>query len=237
VWSSEELYLLVPFALVTIYLSGFGTIQNGFRYLLPVYPLLMVWLGNYGSVLRRSFGLRLALGFMGAWVLISTLRTWPDYLAYFNEFVGGSRNGYHWLGDSNVDWGQDLKELKRFMVDRGVERVQLSYFGTADPAHYGIQYEYLESPNSGLRPSQPLREGQLPSPFVAISAYQYQGIDFPNHDQYRFYYQFVPNALIGGSILLFDLNALRLRTGAPLPLRIRKFVGLESNTASMDSYP
>jgi hypothetical protein len=31
----------------------------------------------------------------------------PHYLAYFNEIIGGPRNGYKYLIDSNLDWGQD----------------------------------------------------------------------------------------------------------------------------------
>ena len=236
-WRLDELYLIMPFALVFIYLSFFNTIQNGFRYLLPVYPLLFILLGNYGAALRRSMVVRIAVGVLAIWTIADTLRTWPNYLAYFNEFIVGPRNGYHWLGDSNLDWGQDLKELKRFMVGRGIDRVQLSYFGTADPAHYGINYEYLPSANSSLRPSPALREGESPSRFVALSASQYQGIAFPDRDFYRFYYQYVPNELIGNSILIFDLKALTPRTRAPLPLRVRQLVGLATNAAPIDSCP
>ena len=32
---------------------------------------------------------------------------YPHYLAHFNEAVGGPRNGYRYLVDSNLDWGQD----------------------------------------------------------------------------------------------------------------------------------
>jgi hypothetical protein len=180
---------------------------------------------------------RIVVGILAAWTVIGSLRTWPDYLAYFNEIAGGPRNGYHWLGDSNLDWGQDLKELKHFMVQRGIDRVQLSYFGTADPTHYGINYEYLPSPYSSLLPTPSRREGESPSRFVALSASQYQGIAFPDKDFYRFYYQYAPNELIGNSILIFDLEALTPRTRAPLPLKLRQFVGLATHAAPIDSCP
>jgi len=236
-WRLDELYLVAPFVLMFIYLSFFNTIQNGFRYLLPVYPFLFIWLGNYGAALRRSVLARIVVGILAAWTVIGSLRTWPDYLAYFNEIAGGPRNGYHWLGDSNLDWGQDLKELKHFMVQRGIDRVQLSYFGTADPTHYGINYEYLPSPYSSLLPTPSRREGESPSRFVALSASQYQGIAFPDKDFYRFYYQYAPNELIGNSILIFDLEALTPRTRAPLPLKLRQFVGLATHAAPIDSCP
>jgi hypothetical protein len=236
-WRPDELYLIAPFVLMFAYLSFFNTIQNGFRYLLPVYPLLLIWLGNYGIALRRSVWMRWVVGLLIAWNIVGSLRAWPDYIAYFNEFIGGPRNGYHWLGDSNVDWGQDLKELKRYMVQYGIDRVRLSYFGTADPAHYGINYEHLPSPHGSLPPVPHPKEGDPPLRFVALSATEYQGNSFPDTGNYRTYYQFEPNALIGHSILLFDLDSLIPRTHAPWPLKIRELVGLADHDAPIDSCP
>ena len=104
----DELYLAVPFLLLFIYLSCFNTIQNGFRYLLPVYPLLLVLIGKYGEALHRR-AVRVAVCLLAVWTVAGSVWIWPDYLAYFNELIGGPREGYHWLGDSNLDWGQDLK--------------------------------------------------------------------------------------------------------------------------------
>lgn len=47
--------------------------------------------------------------------------TYPRTLTFFNEFVGGSRNGFKYLTDSNLDWGQHLKLLKRWMTRNGVD--------------------------------------------------------------------------------------------------------------------
>ena len=236
-WRPDELYLLMPLILLFIYLSVFNTIQNGFRYLLPAYPLLLIWLGSYGPILRRSGRMRAVIGLLGVWMIAGTLLAWPNYLAYFNGFAGGAKNGYHWLGDSNVDWGQDLKELKCYMVRHGIDRIQLSYFGTADPAHYGIHYEYLPSPYSPLRPTPALRDGEAPARFIALSAYQYQGIGFTNSGFYQSYYRYVPNDVVGGSILIFDREALLPRTRAPFPLKLRQLVGLADQEAPIDSIP
>ena len=43
---------------------------------------------------------------------------------------------------------------------------------------------------------------------MALSAYQYQGVAFPDKDHYAFFHQFEPNAQIGYSILIFDLDRL-----------------------------
>jgi hypothetical protein len=67
----------------------------------------------------------------------------PYYLSYFNLAAGGPANGAQVLIDSNIDWGQDLKRLETWMGDNDVDSVKLAWFGTADPAYYGIQYEPL----------------------------------------------------------------------------------------------
>ena len=60
----------------------------------------------------------------------------PHYLSYFNPIAGGPANGYRVLIDSNVDWGQDLLRLRRWMAEEGVDSVRLGWFGTADPTSY-----------------------------------------------------------------------------------------------------
>ena len=79
-----------------------------------------------------------------AWHVTESVAVRPDYLAYFNELVGGPANGYLHLADSSLDWGQDLPALKRWLDREGLQRpgaglVYLSYFGTSRPEYYGIQ--------------------------------------------------------------------------------------------------
>ena len=62
-------------------------------------------------------------------------------------------------------------------------------------------------------------------------------IAFPDKDFYRFYYQYVPNELIGNPILIFDLKALTPRTQTPLPLKLRQLVGLATNATPVNSCP
>lgn len=236
----DEIYFWAPFGLLFLYLSCFNTIQNGFRYLLPVYALVLILIGKYGEILSKRPALRLAVGVLFLWTIASSVMAWPNYISYCNELIGGSRHGYHWLGDSNIDWGQDLKELKHFMDQHGIQRVQLSYFGTADPDHYGIDYEFLPSGDSPLPRTLPLPTSEMPSHFLAISTYYYQCIGLTSDDDKKFYrslYKYTPNDLVGNSILIFDTEALKLRVRKPLPLAIRQSLGLEHRDAPVDSYP
>ncbi len=140
-----------------------------------------------------------------AWYVVSSVAIFPHYLAYFNELAGGPRNGYKYLGDSNLDWGQDLKGLKHYMDEHGIKRVWLSYFGSASPDYYGIGYNYL--PSHALHPPKPEVE---PTPYFAISVTNLQGIYLPlegvSPDFFSGFRQLEPIARIGYSIFLYRLD-------------------------------
>jgi hypothetical protein len=77
-----------------------------------------------------------------------SLWRWPNYLAYFNQIVGGPRYGYRHLVDSSLDWGQELPALKQWIVKEGLdgsstEKTYLSYFGQASPRFYDIRATHL----------------------------------------------------------------------------------------------
>ena len=59
----------------------------------------------------------LAIVFILRGSLAKPARAYPHHLSYFNEIAGGPRNGYQYVTDSNYDWGQDLKNLKRWATD------------------------------------------------------------------------------------------------------------------------
>ena len=78
-----------------------------------------------------------------SWQAVETATVFPFGLAYFNELVGGPREGYRALVDSNVDWGQSFKALATWMRGQGIDHVSLSYYTWIDPAAYGIDYTPL----------------------------------------------------------------------------------------------
>ena len=69
----------------------------------------------------------------------SAIQIHPYQLAYFNRFAGGPAAGSRYLDDSNIDWGQDLPSLAAWQSEHGVRPLALWYFGTDDPAGYGIR--------------------------------------------------------------------------------------------------
>ena len=40
-----------------------------------------------------------------------------------------------YLDDSNIEWGQHLKRLKRYLDEHPGDRVKLAYFNTARPEY------------------------------------------------------------------------------------------------------
>jgi hypothetical protein len=106
---------------------------------------------------------------LGMWQLVSSVAVYPHYLSYFNELAGGPANGHHVLIDSNLDWGQDLKGLKRWMDANGVKKIRFFDWTYLDPEYYGIAADY-PSTNLWLKYDPPaLRNLDAPR-YVAVSA-------------------------------------------------------------------
>jgi len=191
---------------VLIYLGLVLTrhVQNGHRHLLPIYPFLFVAAGRTAAgAAGRSWSKPATLLMMGlaSWYAFGTLRVFPNYLAYFNEAAGGPRKGYRELVDSDLDWGQDLEALKVYMDANHIRRIKLSYFGSADPGYYGIDYDLLPSYRLGNPRTWSVQPGDL----VAVSATQLQGIYVPPEDQNLMeeFRKREPLAKIGYSIFIY----------------------------------
>jgi hypothetical protein len=163
------LCLLAPVAAFAGAFSFLSRVNIGIRYILPLFPFLMVLAGNLiplpvtKPLLKRALIMAISL-----WLLAESFFIHPHYLAYFNQLAGGPEGGYRHLVDSNLDWGQDLKGLRGYMDREGVGRIKLSYFGTADPGQYGIPYDPLPSlaPLPSENRGSVLRKGDI----VAVSA-------------------------------------------------------------------
>ena len=105
----------------------------------------------------------------GFWLPAAAAGIYPDGLAYFNEAAclttnpgaigldGGTRCGPLWLDESNVDWGQSLKQGKAW-VDRNAQgqSVHLAYFGSFPASAYGLNvacvgpHELARDPEAGI---------------------------------------------------------------------------------------
>jgi len=82
----------------------------GIRHILPAFTPSFLLAGWAASQNRRMEKIALLLV---SWSAIVYIFAAPYFLSYYNELVGGSRQGYKIATDSNTDWGQDLKRIAR----------------------------------------------------------------------------------------------------------------------------
>ena len=125
-------------------------LQGGFnhhhRYVLMIYPFLFALAAYVASPVAVKL-LRFRIPFLGrkqrsiaiplAITLVmlsaaSSLRVHPHYTSYFNTLSGGPENGWQLLANSNIDWGQDLLEVDKWIKQHPDCRplaFELDYFG------------------------------------------------------------------------------------------------------------
>jgi len=127
----------VPSALYLAMALFWLDIPLGLRYVLPLFPLAFVFIATQ-LVPIDSLPMRGLAAVACIWLGVASVRIHPDYLAYFNELAGGPERGSEILLDSNIDWGQDLSTLARYLAKRGNPQVALAYFGPESAESYGI---------------------------------------------------------------------------------------------------
>ena len=199
------IFIALPVMLM-FFVSTRQHINIGLRHILPVYPLIFVLIGgliNINISRKRLAGIILTLAM--TWSVWTSINIYPYYLAYFNEFIGGPQNGYKYLVDSNLDWGQDLPGLKEYMDRNSIKKIKLSYFGFSDPAYYGINYKYLPSYSI---PEPHIERYYIPAEgYFAISATMLQGVYMQNRDLYKVFRETKPIDTIGYSIFIYKTGS------------------------------
>ncbi len=151
-----KLFLLLPPAV--LFAAHAVLADNlGLRYIIPVLPFACL-VGGAGAawLIRRGTWGRVAAAVLGLWTIVAAAGVYPDHLSYFNEAAclttnpaaigldGGTRCGPLWLDDSNVDWGQSLKQLKQWMERNAKgQHFYLAYFGSFPPSAYGLDAELI----------------------------------------------------------------------------------------------
>lgn len=202
---NEARLLLFP-ALGYFGLMVYSGVDLGVRLLLPSYALLYILFGRLLDPPPGPRVLSLLLVLLPLGLTIKSAgRDIPYKLAYFNEFAGGWEDGHRYLADSNLDWGQDLKELKAEMDRRGIPIVYLSYYGTMEPEWYGIRHQHL--PAFGrTTPPPPDRVPADGPKFLAISVNNLLGLYLDEPSTYHWLRDRTPAFRAGASILVYDLT-------------------------------
>jgi hypothetical protein len=183
-----------------------SSLNIGFRYALPVLPHLCVLIAAGITYMWRTSGprLRAAVLALVAWAVIAPLTYYPNFLAYISEYGHGRGRGSEVLVDSSLDWGQGLLQLRDFMRRHQIPRVYLSYFGSAMPDGYGIDYVPLHS--FGPLPPSKLSKPDAPEPqYVVISATNLAGPYF-NGDPFAKFRAIEPDAVVAQTMYVYRIR-------------------------------
>jgi hypothetical protein len=205
-------YLVVPLA--TYWAAAVSTPLNiGVRHLLPALPPMMVLTGSLaarptGAGPARRWRQRALLALLAA-TGVASVAAAPYFIPFFNLPSRLVWARPYMLADSNLDWGQDLRRLRRWMDRHGIASLKLSYFGSASPQHLGLAHQVLTSANvyimceEGLASATELRPGD----YVAISATNLVGASFPEdaRDELAVFRTMEPVAAIGHSIFVYRM--------------------------------
>ena len=141
-WRNEG-FLLIPGVFFFVFTTLLAD-DIGVRYILPIYPLVAIFASRLTDFALSRRWRTAAAGVFAAWLVVGTVLMFPDYLAYFTDFVGGAANGHKYLDDSNIEWGADFKRLKEWMDDHGVEKIRLYTPWSTLPNYYGIKFEWWD---------------------------------------------------------------------------------------------
>ena len=160
--------------------------QAGVRYFLPIYPILFVLCGGaLAFIYNKTKVMKVfVIGLMG-WHVCEALFIFPNHLAYFNEFVGGPKNGYRYLRDSNLDWGQEMKRVGEYVRQNDVHDLALSTIGPVDPS----------------LPARAIRDSERSVPEKTVYA-----IGAHRIDQCEWTLSTPPSAVIGYSMFIYDFR-------------------------------
>ncbi len=206
----ELVYLLLPggFYLLVAMTSGMNI---GMRHILLLYALAAIFAGAGAVALLDSSKGRKRLAAWGVGLLVaahiaSSLSVFPNPMAYANEAWGGPRNLHNLLSDANVDWAQQLIQVKQWQDRHPGEECWFAYFANPeiDPAVYGIHCHKMPTIDTlwlgGADVIPPTVSGN-----VLISAGDLSGCEWPSGlmNPYRGFQSIEPAEMIDYGVMVY----------------------------------
>jgi 4-amino-4-deoxy-L-arabinose transferase-like glycosyltransferase len=202
------LLLMVP-VVVFLSLAMHSDMNIGVRHILPIYPFLyIVGASALSVVIRWDRRWIVAVGGLLVFQVVTSLRSFPGYVAYANEAWGGQKNVHRLLSDSNSDWGQQLKTAAKYLRERNVTECWMAYTasGVAEERYYGVPCRPLPTMvNLWWIPVSMNVPNQIDGP-VLISDDELEGVDLPfgQANPYAQFKELEPSAILDGGILVYD---------------------------------
>ncbi|MCB4756053.1 MAG: hypothetical protein LHV69_03320 [Elusimicrobia bacterium] len=175
----------------------------GVRYLLPATPFLAILVGGSLSLLKKRE--RIATVILMGWLMTETILVHPHHMAYFNELIGGPREGHKWLEGSNQDWGQDLPALATYLRREGSPTVLMGYWGSNDPGAWGIEYQdVLSAAIANAFRAEIVHPIDAKKEFLVVSARLRH--DPSTRAAYQWLDQRKPIAFLGYTLFVYDVS-------------------------------
>ena len=178
-YGRELCFLLIP---VIVYF-GVVTMSHfdiGARHLMPIYPFLYVLAGGAAAMAARRgrFGTA-GVAVLVGWQVVSCMRVAPAYMAYGNEAWGGPLAVRRYLSDANVDWGQQLKAVRRYLDQNHIQDCWFAYFpdGAVEPKDYGVPCRRLPTPSGLWWLKLPMEVPSVIEGTVLISESDLEGVE------------------------------------------------------------
>ncbi len=205
---SESDIVFISSVIIFIAIASFSKTQIGHRHILPVYPILIFY---SSSLVKNKTNFFIYSIFVVLYILVS-LKSHPFYLSYFNELIGGNKNGWKYFSDSNIDWGQGLKQLSLWLKknkDLMESGIYLSYFGVADPHYYGIKYRpigIISNLTTQERIGDDIIKNNPKKIVVAISVTNLQSTYYKDKTIFNFLKKIKPVYIAADSIFVYDIT-------------------------------
>lgn len=176
--------------------SMMSQLNLGIRHLAPTYPFMIIGAALAANWLwrRRVVG-KISVVLLFSGMIVSSLHAFPTYITYFNEAAGGPDHGHELLLDSNLDWGQELKNLGTFVTEHQITSIRVAYFGSAEVSYYVPRAQSVPT-------NEMVAHNGLPNDVVAISSELLYDPSF----QFQWLQAYKPTAILGHQMYIFDFR-------------------------------
>lgn len=196
----EMVFLLVP-PLVFFVIASSSNFTTGIRHILPIYSFFIVVAAAGAVWLCRKFQFfRYALIALLIFHAVTAIRIAPNYLAFANDFWGGTNNIYHLFRDSNVETGQSVKLLNEYLARENIADcwfdgyVHPEIIRAIQPCRPLPSNLRILSSQTVIEPVPAVIEGTV---FISVNEIPPRGVEYAPIAQSE------PVALIGGNILVY----------------------------------
>jgi len=190
-------WLLILTPIIYFLWAMTSKINIGHRHVLIIYPFIIMLAARVitYSLKGKQLLLKIFVVLLMLWYVVASVQIYPNFISYFNEAIGGPKNGAKYVTDSNIDWGQDILKFKKYLDDNNMTEYYFTYFGSLWPSYYGIHFRPVP------RVTNQEELNQLDQ-IVAISV----SALYSNNGTYSALQNIKPDKIIGYSIYIYDFR-------------------------------